>query len=136
MNTPTSTAVQQAANQLLLKDVGAEPPPAAIDWSLVGKAAAVLVGVGALFWAAMALLPAPARRRVNPVSTKVQSLLFSRANGWTVEKANAWAQDHGYRHRDADVTKNFIRLRQMDPGKFGKMRTITFGRGIKAVVGR
>jgi hypothetical protein len=110
--------------------------PTSIDWSVVLQTALALAAVGGLFWWAMHALPSPSRMRRNPVSTRVQSLLFSRSAGWTVSKANAWARQHGYRHRDADVTAGNIRLRQMDPKKFRVLRTVTFGRGIRAVVGK
>jgi hypothetical protein len=66
----------------------------------------------------------------------VQSLLFSRADGWTVDKAKAWAKSHGYKHGKADVTDQYIRIRQFDPKGFKVIRTIMFGNGIRAVVAR
>jgi hypothetical protein len=114
----------------------ADSPPATTNWATLFQTVVALAAVGGLFWAAMYFLPSPSRLRKNPISTRVQSLLFSRSAGWTVSKANAWAQRHGYRHRDADVTAGNIRLRQQSPGKFRVLRTVTFGKGIKAVVGR
>ena len=35
---------------------------------------------------------------------EVQSLLFSRAEGWTTSKAKQWAKSHGYKHGKVDVT--------------------------------
>lgn len=46
---------------------------------------------------------------------EVQSLLFSRAEGWTTSKAKQWAKSHGYKHGKVDVTDQYIRLRQFDP---------------------
>ncbi len=110
----------------------------AVDWGLVAKTGLALVGVVALFWLGMRFLPETGRRRRNPISTRVQSLLFSRDAGWTVSKANAWARRHGYLSRDADVTANNVRLRQRDPRQFSRLRTVTFSQreGIKAIVGR
>jgi hypothetical protein len=66
----------------------------------------------------------------------VQSLLFDREAGWTVSKAKAWAKSHGYRYGKVDVTDQYIRVRQFDPKGFKTKRTITFGRGIRAIVAR
>lgn len=86
----------------------------------------------------------PARRRRKPSSkakrwkksSRVQSLLFPSAR-FTPAKARTWARRHGYKGAKADETRNFVRVRQASPAKFKKshMRTIKFGRGIKAVVG-
>jgi hypothetical protein len=113
--------------------------PATIDWGLVTRTGLALVGVVGLFWLGMHFLPvASSRRKRNPISTRVQSLLFSRDAGWTVSSANRWARAHGYRAKDADVTANNVRLRQVDPKKFSRLRTVTFSQreGIKAIVGR
>ena len=66
----------------------------------------------------------------------VQSLLFDRDAGWTVSKAKAWAKSHGYKYGKTDVTDQYIRIRQFDPKGFKTKRTITFGRGIRAIVAR
>lgn len=132
----------------------AQPAQQGPDWVLVGWTALALVGVVGAFWLGMHFAAGAVGhrggRRKNPVrtggkrarrakhatSTEVQSLLFSRDAGWTLTKANAWAQKHGYKHRDADVTQHNVRLRQRDPGAFETLRTTTFGKGIKAIVGR
>lgn len=66
----------------------------------------------------------------------VQSLLFSRADGWAPSKAKAWAQSHGYKYGKVDVTDQYVRIRQFDPKGLKVKRTIPFGRGIRAVVAR
>lgn len=66
--------------------------------------------------------------------TEAQSLLFPRS-AWTAARAKAWAKRNGHRYGDVDVTDRYVRLRQDDPGKYRRLRTINFGRGIKAVVG-
>jgi len=66
----------------------------------------------------------------------VQSLLFRKDEGWTTRNAKRWAQSHGYRSADVDVTDRYVRFRQFDPGKSTVKRTITLGRGIRAVVAR
>lgn len=109
--------------------------PAGPDWTVVAWGAAAIGIVVLGFWAALHVA-GNRPRRANPVSTRVQSLLFSRRAGWNVSKANKWARAHGYKAKDADVTANNVRLRQADPGRFRVLRTVTFGRGIKAVVGR
>jgi hypothetical protein len=70
---------------------------------------------------------------------QVQSLLFSRADGWTAEKAKSWAKKHNFKASKVDVTDQYIRLRQLDPKGFQVKRTIPFGKGtkgIRAVVAR
>jgi chemotaxis protein histidine kinase CheA len=67
---------------------------------------------------------------------QTQSLLFSRADGWTESKAKEWAKEHGYKSNKVDVTDQYIRLRQLDPKKFTVKRTVPFGKGIRAVVAR
>lgn len=69
-------------------------------------------------------------------SMSAQSLLFSRTAGWTPSKAKAWAKSHGYRYGKVDVTDQYVRIRQSDPKGFKTKRTVTFGKGIRAVVAR
>ena len=108
-----------------------------IDWSSVLLTGLAGVGVIALFWLSIqGAGRAASSRAKNPVSTRVQSLLFRRDEGWTVSKANRWAKAHGYRAKDADVTAAYVRLRQSDPKRYRRLRTVTFGDGIRAVVGR
>lgn len=64
-------------------------------------------------------------------SSRVQTLIFSRSK-YSEAQAKRWAKNHGYRAGKVDVTDKSIRLRQRAPG--GRMRTVTFGKGIKAVV--
>ncbi len=65
--------------------------------------------------------------------SNVQSLLFTRSK-WSVGHAMMWAHAHGYKHHKVDVTEGHIRLRQFTPHKNRTKRTITFGKGIKAVI--
>ena len=78
-----------------------------------------------------------ARAHVRP-SMEIQSLLFHRSDGWTESKAKEWARSHGYKFGDADieVTDQYIHIRQFSPKGFKVKRTITLGRGIRAVVAR
>ncbi len=73
-------------------------------------------------------------RKRDPM--EVQSLLFSRDAGWTVDKAKQWAKEHKYRYGKVDVTEQYIRIRQFSPKGLKVKRTITLGRGIRAVVAR
>ena len=73
-------------------------------------------------------------RKRDPM--EVQSLLFSRDAGWTVDKAKQWAKEHGYKYGKVDVTEQYIRIRQFSPKGLKVKRTITLGRGIRAVVAR
>ena len=86
--------------------------------------------------------PAPAvdvpyveAKRKRP-AMQPQSLLFDRAVGWTVGKAKEWAKSHGYKTGKVDVTDQYVRLRQLDPKGSTVKRTVTFGKGIRAVVAR
>lgn len=54
----------------------------------------------------------------------VQSLIFKKTNGWTSAKARTWAHAHGFRSEKVDETVTSFRLRQRDPGRFSKIRTI------------
>lgn len=67
----------------------------------------------------------------------VQSLIFAKGL-WTKAKAKAWLKKHDYKHNKIDTTENFYRFRQIDPSKFDKksFRTIVFGKGIGAVIGK
>ena len=69
-------------------------------------------------------------------SMRVQSLLFSRSDGWTAAKAKAWAKTHDYKHGTIEVDKDYVRVRQFSPKGLPVKRTITLGRGIRAVVAR
>lgn len=113
---------------------------------LTAGAVALFVG-GAVYALWPELLEGPlrsARRALameNPTSRKpgrghsrVQTLLFSRSS-FTPSSAKTWARSHGYKSGKVDVTDKYIRLRQADPGRFSRMRTITFKPGLKAVVG-
>jgi hypothetical protein len=79
------------------------------------------------------------RRRYSrsscPVGSEVQSLLFPRSK-FTVSQASEWAGEHGFKVPTADVTGQTIRLRQLSPDDFKRLRTQAFGHtGIKAVIG-
>jgi len=71
-----------------------------------------------------------------PRGMKVQTILFEK-DMFTDETAKRWCQKHGYKKTGEDITENKIRIRQLNPEKFDSdsFRTITFGKGIKAVVG-
>lgn len=77
-------------------------------------------------------------RESNPVGERsgsaTQTLLFSRRK-YTTGSAKAWARAHGYHSGKVDVTSNYIRLRQQDPSRFSRLRTVTFSKDIKAVIG-
>ena len=121
---PPSTAVHQA------------PFP----WAPVGAALGLMGAAWVAFW----YMEAGGARKVrhmleeNPTSRRarshVQSLLFSRRE-YTPAQAKRWAQDHGYRSGKVDVTEHHVRLRQASPDSFSRLRTVTFGQGIQAVVG-
>jgi hypothetical protein len=110
-----------------------------IEWPLVLGTGAVALGLVGLFYLSIQGAGHAARiAQRNPVrkrSMAVQSLLFSRS-AWSPSKAKAWARSHGYRSGKVDMTEKNIRLRQKSPSGKHTFRTVTFGRGIKAVVAR
>jgi hypothetical protein len=71
----------------------------------------------------------------NPNAGRVQSLLFRRDSGWTERKATLWARQHGYKAAKVDITEAHIRLRQSPPGRYSRLRTQQFGRGVSAIIG-
>jgi hypothetical protein len=72
-----------------------------------------------------------------PNKTKIQSLLFE-PTVWSQKGAREWARKHKFSATGLDLTDNYIRIRQFEPNLFqpNTFRTIEFGRGIKAIVGR
>jgi len=72
--------------------------------------------------------------RPKIASSEIQSILFSKEEGWTVGEAKKWLKDHGYKYGDLDETEKYLRFRQKDPSKGKRKRTIEFGKGIKAIV--
>lgn len=77
-----------------------------------------------------------ARRRGAEPGSELQTILFRKSAGWTVERAKDWAAEHGYRYGNADETDKQIHLRQFEPPPGATYRTIPFGRrtGIQGVV--
>jgi len=76
------------------------------------------------------------RIRRCPAGMEVQSIAFRIRDGWTVPDAKAWAKNHGFRYGKADVTKNYIRLRQAPPSRFSRVRWgRPFARGIVPLYG-
>ena len=76
------------------------------------------------------------RKGQCPHGMATQSLLFSRMH-WLTPGAKAWLRKHGYRGLDVDTKTGYLRFRQHDPAGFctaRSFRTITFGKGIRAVV--
>lgn len=80
----------------------------------------------------------PVRRGARcPRGMQVQTLIFSRGSFGSASDALRWAENHGYRALKVDHTPESYRVRQYAPSHFDhdSFRTITFGPGIKAVVG-
>lgn len=77
----------------------------------------------------------PERQPRKKTSMKVQALIFDKEL-WSPKKAVSWAKKHGYRTTKLTQTEHSYRLRQVAPSQMQIMRTIEFGKGIKAVVGR
>jgi HK97 family phage portal protein len=74
-------------------------------------------------------------------STTVQSVIFSKSEGWTKVSAKKWAKDHGFK-TGVDETGTSYRMRQREPSEFieGSMRTIILQdkpkKIVKAVIGK
>ena len=47
-------------------------------------------------------------------SYKVQSVLFSRDH-FTKNQAIKWLEENGYQNKKIDISKNYMRFRQVDP---------------------
>jgi hypothetical protein len=80
--------------------------------------------------------PAVDRDR-DPEPMLVQSLLFP-FDRYSVPQAKQWARRHGYRSSHVETTRDYIHLVQFDPRAYNVrvVRTVTFGKGIKAHVAR
>ncbi len=76
-------------------------------------------------------------QRMCPAGSQVQTLLFPMPK-FNLESAKAWAKKHGWKTGDVDIGErfDFIHLRQEDPARFRRVRTIHFGgSGVMARVG-
>jgi len=75
------------------------------------------------------------RSKLCQSGSRPQTLLFPR-DRFTVAQAKAWAKRHDWKSNDVDVTADFIHLRQEDPHRFRRIRTVHMGgRGVQARVG-
>jgi hypothetical protein len=64
----------------------------------------------------------------------LQSIAFPR--GFSRARAQRWARRHGYRGAAAErSSKGAVRVRQLPPRRFQRLRTITLGKGIRATGG-
>jgi SAM-dependent methyltransferase len=66
--------------------------------------------------------------------TKIQSLLFDKRQ-FDKDQAVSWAKAHGYRTGIEESGRALV-MKQADPKKYDKMRTIELTTGVKAVVGQ
>jgi hypothetical protein len=72
---------------------------------------------------------------VCPEGSRVQALLFQK-DRFSLAQAKAWAKRHEWKAGDVDETQDFIHLRQEDPSRFERIRTVFFGgSGVQARVG-
>jgi hypothetical protein len=81
---------------------------------------------------------ADVEEQIEAASTTVQSLIFPKDKYKTAKECKDWAKKNNYKNNKVDETGDSFRLRQRDPGDFqpGSFRTIEFGKGIKAVIGK
>jgi hypothetical protein len=106
-----------------------------------------LVGAGGLVWyysskrrgGVLGILgaeenPRRSSRRRGRGRSRVQTLIFPRSR-FTPSSAKAWARKHRFKSGKVDITGQSIRIRQLPPGGFSRMRTISLGPSVKAVVG-
>lgn len=125
----------------IVKPSGA-PSSASFPWFPVLLGVGMVGAAGAAFWyldkhGGPRRYFASGGMEENPTSRsagQVQSLLFSRPD-WTEASAVAWARKHHYRASKVDITAQYVRIRQASPGSFSRLRTVSFGRGVKAVMG-
>lgn len=96
---------------------------------LVGAAVG---GVAVWWWLSRDERENPSSRRWKRGS-EVQSVLFPKGRYSKIE-ARSWARRHGYRSGKVDESANYFRIRQRSPESGGEKRTITFGKGIKAII--
>lgn len=76
-----------------------------------------------------------ARRRDPRTATVPEAILFTKSR-YSTAQANAWLASHGYRKiKPIHTTANYHRARLRPPSSVRGMRTITFGKGIKAIIG-
>ena len=74
-------------------------------------------------------------RAQGVTGSHVQALLFP-ADRFTAARAREWAKRHGWKAGDVDETTGFIHLRQEDPARFVRIRTVYLGgSGVQARVG-
>lgn len=67
--------------------------------------------------------------------SKVQSVLIPRKR-YTLEAAKKWISAHGFHvGKPPDITRQYYRFRQADPGGFSQLRTKDVGGGIKLIIG-
>lgn len=66
-------------------------------------------------------------------ASSVQSLIFSK-EAFDKDSAKTWAKKHGFKS-GVDEKEGTYRMRQQNPKKFAIMRTKSFGKGIKAIIG-
>lgn len=82
-------------------------------------------------------LPMARKLPGKPGSFEVQSIHFAR-DRWSLVEARRWLREHRFRTTRVDMTENYLRFRQKDPGAMRKgwFRNIPLGddTGIKAVV--
>lgn len=65
--------------------------------------------------------------------SRVQSLLFPK-DKFTISEAKKWARDHDFSVKKAVTEGNFRRLRILNPNECESIRTMNFGRGIRALL--
>lgn len=64
----------------------------------------------------------------------IRSLLFNKNKGWTIRKAQKWAKSKGYRYKEVEESKNYIRFPQ-SRRRAKRFRYKEFGKGIEALFG-
>ena len=121
---------------------GPAPPPARPNVTgtnlalAIGGSVVILGTAGLLAWGLTTEKHHGARENPTrcPTGSQVQTLLFPR-DSYSPNAAKTWAKRHGFKYGKVDVTDRYVRLRQLPPEGFARMRTVTIGKGVKAVVG-
>lgn len=71
----------------------------------------------------------------NEIDKKnIQTVLVHRCNR-TLKDAEKWIEDHGFKNKKVDETRNYYRFRQYDPKHFKHFKTIDVGDKVLIVVG-
>lgn len=73
-------------------------------------------------------------RVVKVNAAEVQAVAFEKKR-WNVAQARAWLKRHGFKDGKRDATANYLRFRQLPPGRFKSYRAKALSGGVALVLG-